>query len=166
VKLTDIHPAVVGHTGKDVTRGQRGSNASVGHGDLMVEISGDLVRTATVKKANDAPEGPLFSFKSEIHEFGTDEDGDPIAVNIVSDEQIATSESKPAPNRKLSARQQLALDALSEATISHGKPAPLDLELHNNIRVVTDETWKNELFRRGVLSQDDANPRQEFKRLG
>jgi hypothetical protein len=117
VKLTDIHLAVVGHTGKDVTRGQRGSNASVGHGDLMVEISGDLVRTATVKKANDAPEGPLFSFKSEVFEFGIDEDGDPITVNIISSADVST-EVAMKPASKLSANQQtffrLLFDAGSE----------------------------------------------------
>jgi hypothetical protein len=29
------------------------------------------------RKANELPEGSLFSFKSELHEFGTDEDGGP-----------------------------------------------------------------------------------------
>ena len=68
-------------------RGMRGSNAALGDVDIMVEITGDGIRTANVSKANDAPEGPLFSFKSEVHEFGKDEDGDPITVNIISDEQ-------------------------------------------------------------------------------
>ena len=50
----------------------------------MVEISGREIKTATVTKANDMPEGELFSFKSEVHDFGTDDDGDPITVNVVS----------------------------------------------------------------------------------
>lgn len=87
---TDLHVALVGHTGKDVERGARGSNAILGDADLMVTIAGDTIRTATVIKANDAPEGPLFSFKSEVHDFGADEDGDPITVNIVSSEEIDT----------------------------------------------------------------------------
>jgi hypothetical protein len=83
---TKTHVALIGHTGKDEARGARGSNAILGDVDLMVTISGDLIRTATVTKANDAPEGPLFSFKSEVHEFERDEDGDPITVNVVSSE--------------------------------------------------------------------------------
>jgi hypothetical protein len=103
--VTDTHVAMVGHTGKDETKGMRGSNASLGDVDLMVTISGDMVRTATVIKANDAPEGPLFSFKSEVHEFGHDEDGDPITVNIVSLDQPDTMEAtarepKLTPNQK------------------------------------------------------------------
>jgi hypothetical protein len=89
---TDVHVALIGHTGKNVERGARGSNAILGDVDMMVEISGDIVRTATVTKANDSPEGPLFSFTSEIHEFGTDEDGDPITVNIVSSDPVSTSQ--------------------------------------------------------------------------
>ena len=47
-------------------------------------------------KTNDAPEGPLFSFKSETHDFGTDADGDPTTVNVVSAEEVsAEALSKP-----------------------------------------------------------------------
>lgn len=81
---TGVHVALVGHTGKDETRGMRGSNASYGDVDVMVEISGDAIKTATATKANDRPEGPLFSFGSETMEIGVDEDDDPITVNIVS----------------------------------------------------------------------------------
>jgi len=98
---TGVHPAIIGHTGKEVTRGMRGSNASLGDVDVMVEISGEDVRTATVTRANDAPEGPLFSFKSEVHEFGTDEDGDPITVNIVSGETVSETAVKRSGEPKL-----------------------------------------------------------------
>jgi len=92
---TDVHVALVGHTGKNVERGARGSNAILGDVDMMVEISGDIIRTVTVTKANDAPEGPLFSFKSDIHEFGVDDDGDPETVNIVSEDTVSTQTAKP-----------------------------------------------------------------------
>ena len=37
--LTDIHVALIGHTGKDESRGARGSNAHLGDVDMMVQIS-------------------------------------------------------------------------------------------------------------------------------
>jgi hypothetical protein len=101
------HIAIVGHTGKDETRGARGSNAFYGDVDVLVTIGGGEIKTATVTKANDAPEGPLFSFKSIVHEFGTDEDGDPITVNIVSYEDVSSevatkpSEPKLTPDQKV-----------------------------------------------------------------
>ena len=73
----DVHVALVGHTGKDETRGARGSNAILGDADVMVKIAGDTVRTAAIIKANELPEGPLFSFTSELHEFGNGRTGTP-----------------------------------------------------------------------------------------
>jgi hypothetical protein len=111
---TDTHVAMVGHSGKDEAKGMRGSNASLGDVDVMVTIAGDLIRTATVTKANDAPEGPLFSFQSEVHEFGHDEDGDPITVNIVSGDQpdtMATTAREP----KLTANQKTLFGMLHAA---------------------------------------------------
>jgi hypothetical protein len=50
-----IHIAGVGHTGKDESKGERGSNARLADVDLQVQISGDAIKTATVTKANDQP---------------------------------------------------------------------------------------------------------------
>jgi hypothetical protein len=164
---TGCHIALIGHTGKDESRGSRGSNAFLGDVDVMVTIGGGDIKTATVTKANDAPEGPLFSFKSEVFEFGTDEDGDPITVNIVSPEEVPSSqvERKPQGGRRLSPRHKLALDALAEAVITAGTPPAPSYGLPDGIRIVAVDRWKDELYSRAVLSADDANPRQEFKRI-
>jgi len=113
--VTGVHLAIIGHTGKDVSRGMRGSNAALGDVDLMVEISGDIVRTATVTKANDAPEGPLFSFKSEVHEFGTDEDGDAITVNIVGSETVTETAVKRSEPKLTGQNQKLLFRILHDA---------------------------------------------------
>lgn len=111
------HVALVGHTGKDETRGSRGSNAILGDVDVMVTISGDAVKTVTVTKANDAPEGPLFHFKSDIHDFGADEDGDPVTVNIVSaDDVSAPAHNSAAP--KLTANEKTMFTLLHDAGAS------------------------------------------------
>jgi hypothetical protein len=114
-QLGGPHVALVGHTGKDETRGSRGSNAILGDADVMVVISGDEIKTATVTKANDMPEGPLFSFKSDIHEFGTDEDGDPITVNIVSSEEVSSQSERKPGEPKLSANQRVMFRLLHDA---------------------------------------------------
>lgn len=107
------HVALVGHTGKDVERGARGSNALYGDVDVLVTIAGDDVKTATVVKANDLPEGALFSFKSKIFEFGTDEDGDPITVNIVEPAEADLS-AKPKGD-KLNANERTMFGLLHDA---------------------------------------------------
>jgi len=112
---TATHVALIGHTGKDEARGARGSNAILGDVDLMVTISGDLIRTATATKANDAPEGPLFSFKSAEHSFGADDDGDPITVNVVSDEIISSQVATKPGGPRLKPNQQTVFAILHGA---------------------------------------------------
>jgi hypothetical protein len=116
---TDIAAALIGHTGKDESRGARGSNALLGDVDLMVMLSGDDIRTATVTGANDAPEGPLFSFKSEVYDFGLDDDGDPITVNIVGSETV--SETAMKRRDKWPRGLKLVRDSIAEAIEAGGK---------------------------------------------
>ncbi|MEY9419490.1 hypothetical protein ABIF69_005932 [Bradyrhizobium japonicum] len=126
--VTGVHVALIGHTGKDESRGARGSNALLGDVDVMVTIGGDEIKTVTVTKANDAPEGPLFSFKSDVHEFGADEDGDPITVNIVSDDDLSSQVATKASEPKLSTNQRVMYRLLSDAG-----PAGLTMEAWNDL---------------------------------
>lgn len=112
---TNIHVAFAAHTGKDVSRGTRGSNAQPGDFDMEVTISGDAVRTAVATKRNDGPEGPLFSFGSELYDFGTDEDGDPITVNIVSSEEVSVQSAPKGREPKLTENQEAMLRLLRDA---------------------------------------------------
>jgi hypothetical protein len=110
---SSVHIALVGHTGKDESRGARGSNAHVGDVDVMTQISGDLVKTAAVVKGNDQAERTLATFKMEVVETGRDEDGDPVTSAIVSAEQV---EAVPVVKKeKLSANQKTMFAMLHTA---------------------------------------------------
>ncbi|MCK1595489.1 AAA family ATPase [Bradyrhizobium sp. 164] len=113
--VTGVHVALIGHTGKDESRGARGSNALLGDVDVMVSISGDDIKMVTITKANDAPEGPLFSFKSEVHDFGLDEDGDPITVNIVSSEEVSGQVARKPREARLTETQEAMYRLLRDA---------------------------------------------------
>ena len=155
-----VHIAGIGHTGKDESKGERGSNARVADVDVQVQITGDIVKTATVKKANDQPEGVLTGFRLEPFEFGHDEDGDPIRTFILSTEILAG-----ARQSRLSDKQTLALRALAEITLSYGCDPPADYDLPRGIKIVSAEKWKAELFRCNVLDKEAGNPRARFKEL-
>jgi AAA domain len=159
----DLHIAIVGHTGKDETRGSRGSNAHPADADLQVQIFGGEIKSARVIKGNDQPEGELTAFKLESAELGRDEDGDPITTAILSDQVFKGQAQKQ--NRKLSDRQKLALEALNETICNVGKPAPGSWQLPSGIQVVGLEDWREELDRKGVIEPDAKNPRQDFRRL-
>lgn len=111
----NIHIALVGHTGKDETRGARGSNAHVGDVDVMVQISGDGTKVAQVIKGNDQPERVVAQFKLEPFELGRDEDGDPITTSIVSTDAIDTQPIQKAREPKLTANQKTLFAMLHDA---------------------------------------------------
>jgi hypothetical protein len=115
-----VHIALVGHTGKDESRGARGSNAHVGDVDVMTQISGDLVKVAAVVKGNDQAERTLATFKMEVVETGRDEDGDPITTSIVSAERLEPSTEPRAKSKKdkLTANQKTIFGMLHAAGAS------------------------------------------------
>ena len=158
----DIHIAGIGHTGKDESKGERGSNARLADVDVQVQITGDAIKTATVKKANDQTEGPLTSFRLDPFDFGNDEDGDPFRTFILAEEILM--EASPT-NRPLSAKQQRAIDALIEVTLTHGSiMSPVD-GLPAGLKSVTADQWRVELLRSNVLDPEGGNPRARFHEL-
>ena len=161
--LTDVHVALIGHTGKDEKRGARGSNAHMGDVDMMVQISvADDVRTATITKINDGAEGVLTRFKMKPVTLGQDEDGDDITTAIVSDDRLDTE--KEMSRAKLTKSQRKAMEMLERAIIDVGKPAPISSEYPRGVRVVSVEQWRDTCLKGGLSpvgtkeSADKASP--------
>jgi hypothetical protein len=106
-----VHIALVGHCGKDKSRGARGTNAWLGDADVMIEIDGSNIRTATVTKANDMADGPLGSFRAEIVDLGLDEDGDLINVSIATPIDDVTAVVKKSSEKPLTPAAKVGLRA-------------------------------------------------------
>lgn len=145
-ELPDIHVALIGHTGKDESRGARGSNAHLGDVDMMVQISvaGDE-RTATITKINDGVEGVLTRFQMMRVTLGHDEDGDDIATAIISDE-VPLGWSGP----KLNKTQQRAMALLEAALLEYGEPAPKTARYPQGATVVPVERWRDHCLMGGL----------------
>jgi AAA domain len=152
-ETADLHIAIVGHTGKDETKGSRGSNAHPADADLQVQIFGDEIKSARVIKGNDQPEGELTAFKLESAELGLDEDGDPITTAVLSEAIFDGEVQKPA--RKLSPQYELAVRALTDLVADEGTPIPANWGLPNGISAVSVEAWRKMLLTCGVLHQED-----------
>jgi RecA-family ATPase len=110
---TEVHTMVIGHMGKNTSKGERGSNATLGDADIIVTITGDEIKTATITDANDMAEGDLFSFRGREFSFGQDEDGDEDIVYIVDH---AREVKKPTEaNAKLTKNQATVFTILHDA---------------------------------------------------
>lgn len=159
---TGVHIALVGHTGKDETRGARGSNAHLADVDLTVQFSGDKeARSATIIKNNDGPEGILTCFKLELVVLGKDEDGDDITVAILADEMPDADSSRA----KLSKGQRRAMELLERCIIDEGKPAPVSNDYPRGIgNVVTVEMWRTYCIKGGLSSGSKESSAKAFRR--
>jgi hypothetical protein len=167
--LLDVHIALVGHTGKDESRGARGSNAHVGDVDVMVQISGDTIKVAQVIKGNDQPERAIAEFKLEAFELGRDEDGDPITTSIVSPEHIdagtAPTSSGKSKKDKLPPLPKAALHALFECIADNEiAPRPTDMHVPVGVTCVTLAKWRERLLKLSIINSE-GNHREQFKRI-
>ena len=117
----------------------------------------------TVELAKDFAEGTEVASRLDRVELGTDADDDPITSLVVL--PVEGPIQRRAVTRKLSDRQRLALGALDECAASGGTPAPASLELPARTVVVQLNSWREELYRKGVLDREAKSPREEFKRV-
>ncbi|WP_338832285.1 AAA family ATPase [Bradyrhizobium sp. 27S5] len=157
----DVHIATIGHTGKNAAAGERGSNARLGHVDLAVQVAEKgKVRTATVVKANDQPEGLIAAFQMEEvtvrrkWEDGTDREPYTTSILAPYDPDIFKREARPAVSKPTTGKQARALDALTRAIAERGQDGAVHLEF-----------WKEELTRDGLIKRNDSNPRATFSRI-
>jgi hypothetical protein len=163
---TQTHVAYVGHTGKDETRGARGSSAHRADVDLMIQLSGDDVKSANIEKANDQPDdGTLTSFTLESYHLGEDEDDDAITVGIVSDETPETdAEPKSKAAAKLNVRDQVALSALHKAIETGGEIPPPHDEIPRGIKVATISLWRETACQLAISAGNDEAKLKAFQR--
>ncbi len=91
-----LHVMVVHHSGKDETKGMRGSSALKGAADTVIfceKVNG--LHNAVVEKQKDGEEGLAFPFALKPVDVGTDEDGSPISSCVV--EPLSSTEPAAGP---------------------------------------------------------------------
>jgi hypothetical protein len=156
---TQAHVLWLHHMPQDGTERLRGHGALLGAMDTTVHVEkvSDEIRAATVVKANDSEEGERVAFKLESVTIGPETTA-PLVVPV-DGETIRPAE----PDRNLSSRDQLALRALTEATLTYGVPGPQDLP--SGIQTVKVEQWREKMFEVSVVTRDHSNPTVAFGRI-
>lgn len=160
----------VHHYGKSADTGLRGASAFRAGADVVIsvladrnEATGEVTRRRlALAKSRTRDEGPIGDFELKFEALGTDDFGEDFgACYVVPSETRAAA----APRSKLTERQRLAVDALTDIVIDRGKPAPSTFDLPDGLRVVEVDLWREEMFRRGVLDKDASSPREDFRRV-
>ena len=87
--------AYIHHSGKDASRGARGSGALRAAVDTEILIEGQAdVRTATVSKQRELPGGQRYAFELVTIDLGSDDDGEPITSAVVLHREAAPNKPK------------------------------------------------------------------------
>lgn len=103
---------LVAHSGKDVSRGVRGSSVQLPAWDFCMEVRrhDQDRRSWRVVKSKDGEDGQEHFFKLDKIYLGKDEDGDAITSCVASPDTLTKTASKP-----LTPVRQLALNTLGKA---------------------------------------------------
>jgi hypothetical protein len=157
-----VHHVPLGNDGR-----MRGHGLAPGAADTTVRVEKQNgIVTAAIDKGSDLPEDEkprlAFRFKSVTV---SEEPHRTASVMIQAEDQAAATGKKSKQQRRLSDRQQLALDALNSCAADVGKPPPATFSLPQGLIAVTMDQWRDELLRRGIISKDHKNPRAAFQQI-
>lgn len=120
-EVTGATVLLVHHSGKDASKGARGSNAILGAADTEIEISRDGERRmALVSKMKDGEDGAMFGFRLKPVTIGMDEDGDTITSCVVEQTDTPVIVKR---ERKLGVNEQRVWQALLDLQ-NLGQTAP------------------------------------------
>ena len=155
---------LVHHTGKDGSKGSRGSTVLPAAVDSIIDVTPNPggPKSVTLEKSRDGAIGELFAFSLDVIEIGKDDEGDPITSCVVrSAESVPKSETGPT----LTDRQRRALNQLANILADHGELAPNTTHYPAGTKVVSVDLFQETLRAAGVVDPKGKNPRTDFRRL-
>lgn len=156
-KVTGAHVMVVHHTGKDQSRGARGSYALYAATDTEIKITDEREIVATKQRDMPYPESLHFALSPVT--LGTDEDGDPVTS------AIAIPVEAPAKKRKpLTGVAEIAMQALMDALRDHGETRTGNCYPANR-KVVHIDRWREACAAHGLTKgESESAARKAFVR--
>ena len=151
---TGAHVMAMHHSGKDATKGARGSSALRAAADTEIEVRQEHgVITVEDKKQRDLPCDFIRTFALKPVVIGEDEDGDEVgsAVLMVSEAVSA----KP----KLTGSQEVALQALNDTLAEYGERIASDD--YPARPVVKAQHWRDMCDRHGLTETDSPDAKRK-----
>jgi hypothetical protein len=159
----DCTVCVVHHTGKDESRGMRGSSALLAAVDAELELTRisdddatEPVCTVKSTKQKDGMDGLSWSFRLDLmHVSQLDPDATSLVVHPLNETH------EPKKRKRASGNQKVLLDALQMAISEQGRAVGLD-QIPSNQRVVNVDVWRTYFDTMTHLQGDSA--RRTFER--
>ncbi len=138
---TGAHVMVVHHSGKDTSKGARGSSSLRAATDTEIEIEpGEGFSVARVEKQRELELGGEFVFSLGVVELGKNQRGKPVTSCVVEALDEAPESKKQREKRPGGRNQRILLKALKNALASHSFE-------HSGRHCVSEEQWRAEAYR-------------------
>lgn len=153
---------LVHHTGKDASKGARGSVALRGAADAEIEVSSDKSgRAATITKMKDGEDGIQFGFKLQTVVVGLDDEGEEITSCVVAEQALAPVHERKADPKgdveKLILRYLEALPAEDNGTIEVEELAENVKDLMEFDPAPGKKDRRKEVIKRAIKSLSEKN---------
>ena len=132
----------VHHSGKDVTKGARGSSALQAACDTVILVSKNV---ATIEKSRDGPSGQDYPFDLKQVVLAVDSDGDEISTCLVTE---VTTGHKKSQKLKISGNDLIVLNALRTAISDFGVVSPGTSVLPAGVKFVEFDRFKTIAIRK------------------
>lgn len=133
---TGAHIMIIHHSGKDASKGARGSGSLRAAVDTEIHLTKSrMTVTAETTKQRDMLTGQRFGYYLQDIELGEDEDGDPVTSAIVEPTELI----KEPP--RLSERHRDALRALDDALDRHGETSDR-VDVGRDQKMVQVKLWR------------------------
>lgn len=146
--VTGAHVMVIHHTGKDETKGARGSSALKGAVDTEIYIIQENgVISGEIKKQRDGRVGQVTYYQIQEYEVGKDEDGDPVMSCAL--EETAIEDKKPRLNGQTKQGYQVLCNLVLEKGIQH-----IPRKGMTEKTVVRIEDFRTDFFKAGIAATD------------
>ncbi|MFC3629858.1 helicase RepA family protein [Paracoccus angustae] len=158
-EATGAHVMVIHHSGKDATKGARGSGSLRAAADTEIELTrNDSIIIAETRKQRDMPCDNVFAYSLKSVFLGFDDDGDKVSSAVVQQAEIVKSKAKV----KLTGTDKIALQALDDCIRDHGEKLTSD-NYPRNRRCVSLERWREYCDRHSLSSgESDSAKRKAF----
>ena len=151
------HVMLIHHSGKDATKGARGSSSLRAAVDTEIELTRtEDVVVAETRKQRDMQSGRTFAYTLTDVRIGTDGDGDDVTSAVV------TPSSVPQATKPMSQNERVLWEALQEFAADHGRPNPAGTGWPEPGRYSVVEAEAFRTFAQGRFV--NSNPRQAYSR--
>lgn len=159
---TGAHVMVIHHSGKDASKGARGSGSLRAAADTEIELTrSDDTIMAEQRKQRDMPCDGVFAYQLKPVFLGMDDDRDRVTSAVVTPVEVVSRKNKV----RLTGADKIGMQALSDALAHYGEVRQGDM-FPRSRQCVPLERWREFCDRHSLSSgEGESSKRTAFHKL-